>query len=171
MKKQTFILIASLGLSLLSYQALAQKVLNEKSPKVPDAVMKTFQKKFPAAQNVSWGKESKTEYEAEFNIRGQKMSANILADGTWKETEWQLTEKKLPQGVSNTLRNQFRTYDFEKAEVSDTPEKGKVYEVLLEKDESKIEVILKENGQVIKKENIGKENEENEGKEEKEGKD
>lgn len=162
-------LVVSLGLILVSYATFAQEMQNGKKLKVPATVMNTFRKKFPAAQNVSWGMKNKTEYEAEFTVKGQKMSANILNDGTWKETEWQLLESKLPQGIKNTLKSKFRGYDFEKAEVSDTPEKGKVYEVLLEKDESKVVVILKENGQVIKTENIGKEYEkqgENEEKEE-----
>ncbi len=168
MKKSKFFLIVLLGIGLFYNQTFSQEKGYVLELKVPVVVLKSFQAKFPTAKNVVWSMEKELEYEAEFYMNRQKMSANFMVNGEWKETEWSLSEKKLPLEIKKTLKNQFHKYNLEKAEVSDTPEKGKVYEVTLEKDESMIEVVLKGNGKVIKEENIGRENDEKEGKEEKE---
>ena len=159
MKKSTFFLILLLGIRLLHNQTFAQKEGYEMEPKIPASVLKAFQAKFPAAKKTDWSMEGKTEYEAKFSVNGQQMSANFLANGEWKETEWRISRNKLPQSVLNTLKSQFKNYDFDKAEVSDTPEKGKVYEVKLEKEKSAIEIVINENGKVLKREKSGEENE------------
>ena len=41
----------------------------------------------PAATDVKWGKESAKEYEAEFRLNGNNVSANFGSDGAWVETE------------------------------------------------------------------------------------
>ena len=54
-------------------------------------VQSAFNKMFPSAENVKWSQEDATQWEAEFNINDQKFSANFSGDGTWLETERELS--------------------------------------------------------------------------------
>ena len=45
------------------------------------AVKQSFDKKFPAPTQVRWGKESVTEWEADFTLNGKPVSANFSQDG------------------------------------------------------------------------------------------
>lgn len=121
---------------------------NENAPqKVKDA----FAKKFPAVKKVKWDKESDTEWEAEFKMKGTEYSANFLTDGTWQETEHEIKNNQIPEKVKITLNSTFKEYDIEEAEISETIE-GMVYEFELEKGEEALEVTIDPNGKLIKKE-------------------
>ena len=64
-----------------------------------------FEKKYPGATSVVWGKESKTEYEAEFTLNGIKMAANFSATGKWVVTETQIQLTDMPQAVQDAFKN------------------------------------------------------------------
>ena len=139
MKKLSFLVMLVLTATL---QSFAQDA--------PTKVKDAFNKKFPQAKSVHWDKENATEWEAEFKMEGKEYSANFGTDGTWKETEYEISEKELPTSVKNTLSKDFKGYDIEGAEVTETP-KFKAYEVELEKGETTIEVVIDEHGKVLKK--------------------
>jgi len=67
------------------------------------------------------------------------------------ETEYEIEESEIPQVVKQTLDNEFAGYDMEEAEISETMQE-KVYEFALEKGETKLEVAISPEGQLIKKE-------------------
>ncbi len=131
---------------------------------VPEKVKTNFAQKFVNAKKVKWDKENAKEWEAEFKINGKDYSANYTTDGTWKETEYEISKSEIPDVVKNTLDSEFAGYKIEVAEISETAD-GKVYEFGLEKGKSDIEAAISSDGKVIKKEER-KEDEEN-GKEEK----
>ena len=66
---------------------------------VPAAVTNAFNNKFPGATEVKWEKENAKEYEAEFTLNGDNVSANFGADGTWVETETVIKVADLPAAV------------------------------------------------------------------------
>lgn len=78
-----------------------------KAQTVPSSVQQTFQKKFPHAQKVSWGKENATEFEADFVLSGTHMSANFDTQGNWKETEVEISQSDLPTAVQKSLKNDY----------------------------------------------------------------
>ena len=133
-------------LVVLVLTATLQSFAQDAPTKVKDA----FNKKFPNAKSVHWDKENATEWEAEFKMDGKEYSANFGTDGTWKETEYEISEKELPTVVKNTLSKTFKGYDVERAEVTETP-KYKAYEVEIEKGETTMEVVIDEHGKVLKK--------------------
>ncbi|NIA30691.1 MAG: hypothetical protein GWP06_12365 [Actinobacteria bacterium] len=120
--------------------------------KVPEKVKTAFQTRFPAAKDVEWGKESDTEFEAEFEMNGKEMTANFDVDGKWLETESTLSKDELPAQVLATLRTQFGDYKLTVAEKTEKVGKPTVFEVKLGKDETDMEVVMGENGKVVKKE-------------------
>jgi len=119
---------------------------------VPKKVKDAFSKKFPTAKSVSWDKESKTEWEAEFKMYNIKYSANFMEDGSWKETEHKIDKNEIPQPVLSGLMNAFKGYKIEGAEISETA-KGIVYEFEIEKGKQEMEVVMDASGKIIKKEN------------------
>lgn len=143
-------------LVMLVLTATLQSFAQDAPSKVKDA----FNKKFPQAKSVHWDKENATEWEAEFKMNGENYSANFGTDGSWKETEYEISETELPKAVKNTLNNTFKGYDVEGAEVTETPNM-KAYEVEIEKGKTTMEVVIDENGKVLKKK-VEKENDDEE---------
>ena len=117
---------------------------------VPQKLTDAFAKKFPTVKKVKWEKESETEWEAEFKIKGAEYSANFLEDGTWQETEHEITKNAIPENVKITLETDFSGYQIEEAEISEIAE-GSLYEFELEKGDGEMEVALTMNGKVVKK--------------------
>ena len=110
-----------------------------------------FKKKFPKAKKVEWGKESSSEWEAEFKMDGKDYSANFDNEGNWKETEYEINKTDIPAAVKTVLDSQYKGYDIEEAELSENPE-GKMFEFQLEQGDTEIEVAISPDGKVVKKE-------------------
>ena len=117
---------------------------------VPIRVKEAFAKKFPNIKKVKWEKESNSEWEGEFKIKGMEYSANFLEDGTWKETEHERKRNAIPSNIKTILDTEFSGYKIEEAEISET-QSGSVYEFELEKGELNTEITIDLKGNVISK--------------------
>jgi len=93
---QKFVLFLILCLSA-GYNASAQKT-------PPAAVVTAFTQKFGAVTELEWEKEKDGAWEAEFEQKGQEMSANFSADGKWLETETEIQFTDLPAPVQAALK-------------------------------------------------------------------
>ncbi|NOY50613.1 MAG: hypothetical protein GXO88_08645 [Chlorobi bacterium] len=144
--------------AIFSLQACGQK------ENVPAKTGLSFAQKFPDAKKVKWDKENEHEWEAEFKMNGKEYSANFDSDGKWMETEYEIKASELPTAVKTTIDNEFKGFDIEEAEVSETPE-GKVFELQMEQDGNDMEVAIAPDGKVMKK--AEKSDNDNEGGEEK----
>ena len=147
--KNTIILM--FVLSLLTLNTFSQK-------NVPEYVKKEFVKKYPTAQAVKWGSEEDNEWEAEFKINGQEMSASFDNKGTWLETEAEISEKDLPAAVSITLKTEFQGYKSGEISSIENPHM-KGFEVALKKGDSSLEVVFDNSGKLIKKTDLKKDKE------------
>jgi len=149
-----YLFVLFVSLSLISVSAFSQK-----NP--PENVKREFIKKYASAQSIRWESEEKNEWEAEFRIDGKKMSASFDNSAKWIESETEITEKELPASVVSTLNKVFQGYKkghielFENAEI-------KGFELGLKKGESSIEVIIDNNGKIIKKTDVKREDEKTE---------
>lgn len=143
MKKITLFALIGLTLNFMSC---------DKDGNAPQKVKDAFAQKFPSATNVEWEKESDTEWEAEFKLNGKEHSSNFMQDGTWVETEYEVTESEIPQVVMDALNTNFEGDEIEEMERSETAD-GTVYEFAIEKGESEMEVVIDANGKILKKEN------------------
>jgi len=126
---------------------------------VPEKIIAAFNAKYAAATNLNWGKESDTEYEAEFKLNGKVMSANFDATGKWLETECILKKEDLPQPIMNTLKLQFGDYQVIKVESLEKPGVPMIFEVQLKKGETVVGLEVDESGMIANKETRTKENE------------
>jgi hypothetical protein len=147
MKKYSMILAAMF--MAISFTACSQS-------KVPEAVKTAFNKKFPAAKEVEWGMEGKTEWEAEFELNEKDMSANFDLQGNWKETETDLEKGDIPSEVMHVLNAKFPGYKVKDAAFTETP-KYSAYEIVIKKGESKKEVTVNKTGKILNIEKGGEE--------------
>ncbi|MCB9195672.1 MAG: PepSY-like domain-containing protein [Flavobacteriales bacterium] len=116
----------------------------------PEVVKSAFNKKFPTATSVIWEKENSKEWEAEFKLDGKEYSANFSNDGTWKETEHEIALSDLPSSVQKTLKSEFAEYEIKEVEmVENSGFTG--YEIEVKKGKETLELVLDQNGKVLKK--------------------
>jgi uncharacterized membrane protein YkoI len=117
---------------------------------VPKAVADAFAKKFPAATSIKWGKENAKEYEAEFKLNGKSISANFLTDGSWVETESEISSSELPAAVTTAVQTKnagaviSKIFKIEKAKGNTT------YEVEIKTGGKKKDLIFNADGNLVK---------------------
>jgi uncharacterized membrane protein YkoI len=140
-------LIVLAGISVM----LATTACAQKGKLAPEKVQTAFKAKFPMAEKVKWDKENEAEWEAEFELDEKEYSANFKTDGTWLETEHEISKAEVPAAVSAALKKDFAAYEIEEMEVSETT-KGSFYEFELEKGKEKMEVAFDKTGKLVKKE-------------------
>jgi len=97
------ILIMSALLAVVGFSAFAQKL---DASKVPDAVKKSFAKKYPLV-TANWEKEG-VKFEANFKQNGNTMSALIQPNGIITETEITIKVSELPTAVLTYVKQHFR---------------------------------------------------------------
>lgn len=112
----------------------------------PAAVQKAFEKKFPNATSVSWGKEGDKEWEAEFTFDGDKISSNFAEDGTWLETEKEIKIANLPKAVADAINLKYPGWTITEADKTESSKHGTIYEADLKKGIEKKDVAFKEDG-------------------------
>lgn len=140
--KNLILLIAASALISLSVSAQTSKI-------VPVLVKTAFSQKFTKATDVKWGKEGKTEWEAEFKLDGKPFSANFDTKGKWLETEYSIATSEIPAVVKTVINKDYAAYKMKGSDVSETP-KGKVYEITFVKGTKNMEVVFDTNGKIIK---------------------
>ena len=114
--------------------------------KPPVVVQNSFNKKFPTATKVSWGKEGAKEWEAEFTFEGNKISANFTDDGTWLETEKEIKAANLPKAVAEAIKSKYSGWTITEADKTESLKHGTIYEADLKKGMEKKGVAFKEDG-------------------------
>jgi hypothetical protein len=119
--------------------------------KVPEKVVATFNAMFPDAHEIEWGKESDTEYEAEFEMNGKEISSNFDSDGICLVTETVLSIIDLPESILKTVKSQFNGSDIEKVESVEKTGEPIQYELLVETAENEMEVVLDVSGEILKR--------------------
>lgn len=118
--------------------------------KAPTAVTTAFNQKFPNATKVKWEKENDKEYEAGFEWKGDKYSANFSNEGEWLETESVTSFSKLPAKVQETFNATHNGAKI-KAVAQIETSKGKInYEVEFKQGAKTVEVLYDENGKELK---------------------
>ena len=118
--------------------------------KVPEAVKKAFNAKFPNATNVKWGKENAKEYEAEFKLNGSAISSNFKQDGSWVETESVIPNSEVPTAVTTAVTSKYKGAVIIKSEKTEMPNNKIEYEITFTFNGKKRSVKLKPDGSSTK---------------------
>ena len=113
----------------------------------PKSVADNFNTKFQNASKVKWDQEEENEWEAEFKMNGDEMSASFDNAGKWLETEKELKKNELPAAVLNAFNTQYAGYKLgEAAEIEKPDFKG--YELGIEKGEETLEILVTADGKI-----------------------
>lgn len=134
----------TVALIVLGFVVFAQKTVP------PAVVANAFKSRFSGATNVSWGKESKTEYEAEFTWNGKKYSANFAADGKWVETESPVAASELPAPVLNAYKSAHKSAPIKMAAKIETATGKQTYEIEYKQGAKTKEAFYDQNGNATK---------------------
>jgi hypothetical protein len=118
--------------------------------KVPHVISIAFTKQFGDATNVKWGKENAKEYEADFYLKGVKMSANYDLQGNWKETETEIAVKYLPEAVLSAIKTKYPSATISGADKVEKAAHGIMYEADVKINSKKKEVELFPDGKFVK---------------------
>ena len=140
-------LMSACFIILFATISCGQKI-NEKD--LPVAVKTAFSTKFPGATSIKWGKENAKEYEAEFKLKNNNVSANFLVTGEWVETETVLPIKDLPAAVSNAIKTKYPVASITKAEKLEMPGDKTLYEVFIKINGKTKEVEVNADGSFVK---------------------
>ena len=89
------VFIVLLGTALMSTAAGAQKI---SADKIPAPLVSAFQGRFPGATKISWEIENGNEYEADFKLHGEEVSASFDNTGKLLETETEMMFMKDEKG-------------------------------------------------------------------------
>jgi len=149
--------LAAFGLSALAFGASADE---EKVPldKVPAAVMKAVNDKFPKAELKEAAKETedgKTLYEVSLKHDGHNYDVTLKEDGTFQEVEKEIKEADLPKPVAAAVKAKYAKASIEKAEEI-TKGDTKNFEVLLKDGDKSRELVLDPDGKILEDEEGGK---------------
>lgn len=116
----------------------------------PTVVKNAFEKKFPNATKVKWGKETKTVWEADFVNKGTKMSSNFSQNGDWVETEIPIKISELPKAVFDALQKKYHNWKIIEVDRTETAKNGVIFEVDVKSGSHKKGVAFKEDGTEVK---------------------
>ena len=126
---------------------LAIGVYAQKSSTVPVAAKAAFQKAYPHATKVKWGKED-ADYEVNFTQANKEMSAVYSASGALKETEEDIKLIELPANVFTYIKQHYKGTAIKEA--------AKIIkangEVNYEAEVNKTDVIFDKDGKFLKEE-------------------
>jgi hypothetical protein len=138
---------------------LGVTAMNQKEEKIPVAAKSGFADKFPAAQKVKWSVEKPGEFEAEYKLNGVESSVLLDAKGNILETEEEIKEGELPQGVKASIAKDFAGYKLDEIEKA-TDAKGTItFEMEASKGKDKLEISFDSNGKLMGKKPLKEEKE------------
>jgi hypothetical protein len=116
----------------------------------PEKVVQALNQKFPNIQNVHWGKESKSEWEAEFMFNGVKTSANFLSNGQWLETETKIPNTDLPKAIEQSIQSKYKGLILVGVDKIETSKNETLYEAELKSGVKIKEVVFNPDGTIYK---------------------
>lgn len=114
---------------------------------VPQSVIDAFNKKYPKAIDVEWEKD-KLNYEVEFELGDIEYEATFNEDGTWLETETEISEKDLPEKIASAFKAAYPKVKIKGIEKVETP-KSTFYEIEYKKGMKKKEAFFDSEGKQL----------------------
>jgi len=125
----------------------------------PNTVSENFKSMFASASKVKWNMEEENEWEAEFMLNDNEMSASFDNAGTWIETEKEIENNELPSTVAKAVSDNYPGYKTDEVAEIETPD-FKGYEIGLEKGEEILEILIAPDGTIEKVKELDEEEDE-----------
>ena len=138
MKVLSVLLVALFSVIVIS--CCQQKV------EVPEKVLTSFEKMFPAATEVEWEMENEDEWEAEFEMDGKEGSACFTIGGEWVETEYEV--ESLPETIETIINETYPGFEIDEIEIVEMPDFSG-YEIELINGEDEMEILVNQEGEIL----------------------
>ena len=117
--------------------------------KVPEAVQKSFEAKYPGENDPDWGIDSNGNYEAHFKKKGEKYRADFAPAGNWIETENSIKASELPKVIQDIIRKDYFLFEISEVEHVMHFEKGEFFDVEFKQKGKNKDVEFDINGNVL----------------------
>jgi hypothetical protein len=152
--------IALIGLVTLATAALADEKSEKISPdKLPQKIKDSIKGRFPGAEVTGAEKENekgKVVFDIELKHEGRKYEMEIEEDGTIVEIEKEVASKDVPEAITKAVKKKYPTSTIKEVmevnKVTGKEEKPIHYEVVIETDGKKKEVVVSLDGKTVKAE-------------------
>lgn len=116
---------------------------------VPEVVLRAFEQKYAGASKVQWERDKNDYYEAHFELKGERYRADFESSGKWIETEQSIKKKHLPKAIKKVIEERYDDPKIYEIERVDHHSKGIFYDVEIKHDGDKLDVMVREDGQII----------------------
>lgn len=144
--------VALLGAApLASAQTGSVAAANEAD--IPASVVGAIRSQYPNVVVTDWDWEDDLGmYEAEFKMNGREHEAYITPEGTWVRTKTKIKRDQMPAAVMNAIRSsEYGSWRMDDFVEMDTPDKGKLYKVEVEKGNQEFYLKYDANGNLVEK--------------------
>ena len=143
MRKLSLIIVGCLSIGVLSCQ-------EQKKDEVPEAVIKSFQKKYPGENDPDWEQDDHGYWESHFKKDGEKYRADFNADGTWVETENDIKKKNLPDAVKKVIKEKYSDLEITEVEHVMNAKKGEFFDVEFKQKGKNKDIMFRKDGTEIR---------------------
>ncbi len=134
---------------LLVFFFLALACNSQSNGVIPQAVIDSFQKKYPKEKSPKWEMDGNGYFEAVFKKDGEKYRADFTLTGKWVETESSIKFKELPEKVQQVIKDRYDKKNISEIERVEHHSKGLFYDVEFKSPGKNIDVEINANGEVI----------------------
>ncbi|MDY6782609.1 MAG: PepSY-like domain-containing protein [Cyanobacteriota bacterium] len=111
----------------------------ENAQNIPDNVQTAFNQRHPGI-SPTWEVQPSYGYEATFSENGIEYEVEFASDGTWLETEYEVTDDlQFPPVIFSRVQQKYPDYTITKREIELTPQ-GTFYELEVERGGTEIEL-------------------------------
>jgi len=143
MKKISIFIALCLTIGMLSCQ---EKNDEKEKNKVPEAVVLTFQKKYPGENDPDWEMDEHGYWESHFKIDGEKYRADFNSNGSWVETENDIKSENLPEAILKVIKEKYSDEEITEVEHVTSAKKGEFYDVEFKQKGKNKDVEFREDG-------------------------
>jgi len=152
--------IAGIALVMVATASQADEKAGKIAPdKLPQKIKDSIKERFPGAEVTGAEKENENGqimYDIELKHEGRKYEMDIKEDGTIVEIEKEIASKDVPEAITKAVKKKFPTGTIkgimEVNKVTGKEEKPIHYEVTIETDGKKKEVVVSLDGKTVKEE-------------------
>lgn len=109
---------------------------------IPEHIQNAFAQRHPEI-SPTWEVQPSYGYEATFTQNGVEYEVEFASDGTWLETEYEVSDLQFPPVILNQVQQQYPGYTITKREIEITPQ-GTFYELEVEQGDEEIELYFNE---------------------------
>lgn len=134
-----------MAIFMLSTFTFGQKLMPDK---VPANVKQAFMKENPKAMESAW-RMANDNYQVMFTLNGVKHAAKFDKNGQWVDKEERINLANLPKEITASIAKNFAGFKVYEAEKVETPSKGVLYNVGLEKGTEFKEVHFSTAGDIL----------------------